>query len=66
MKLEIYLLMQNIADENFIQDITILLKTMIKGYNDKTLVDKFNINDEKFNRSIFDLIRNNFIIFNSY
>ena len=66
MKLEIYLLMQNITDVNLIQDITILLKTMIKGYNDKTLVDKFNINDEKFNRSIFDLIRNNFIIFNSY
>ena len=39
---------------------------MIKGYNDKTLVDKFNINDEKFNRSILDWIRNNFIIFNSY
>ena len=39
---------------------------MIKGYNDKTLGDKFNINDEKFNRSIFDWIRNNFIIFNSY
>ena len=66
MKLEIYLLMQNIADVNLIQDITIVLKNMIKGYNDKTLVDKFNINDEKFNRSIFDLIRNNFIIFNSY
>ena len=54
MKLEIYLLMQNIADVNLIQDITIVLKNMIKEYNDKTLVDKFNINDEKFNRSIFD------------